>query len=111
MALVLFISWLTFLLGFERGGSSDDVCLAVAVVLHYSILASFMWTLVEGLMQYRMLVRVMNAHVEHFLIKACLLGWGESWREVCVCVCVCVSEGDERPCGALLDQSLSAGLG
>ncbi|XP_055958783.1 adhesion G protein-coupled receptor E5-like [Patella vulgata] len=44
----MLFSWIVFLAGIEQTG--DPVgCIVVAVVLHYFIMASFMWMLMEGL--------------------------------------------------------------
>ncbi|XP_062380540.1 adhesion G-protein coupled receptor G5-like isoform X2 [Sardina pilchardus] len=51
-------------------------CVYVAVMLHYSLLATFSWTAIEGFHLYLLLVRVFNTYVRRYLLKLGLLGWG-----------------------------------
>ncbi|XP_076147589.1 adhesion G-protein coupled receptor G6-like isoform X1 [Alosa pseudoharengus] len=51
-------------------------CVYVAVMLHYSLLATFSWTAIEGFHLYLLLVRVFNIYVRRYLLKLGLLGWG-----------------------------------
>ena len=75
LCLALLLSWVIFLAGVER--TSDHIgCLAVAAMLHYFILASFMWMLMEAVVQYLLFVRVMNPHISHYMWKMGLPSWG-----------------------------------
>ena len=76
MALSMLVSWVVFLAGFTRTGDYL-LCLWVAVLLHYFILASFMWMLMEGLLQYLMLVKVLHVIGDRFIQKVALTAWGQ----------------------------------
>ena len=52
-------------------------CIGLAVLLHYFLLASFCWMLVEGVLHYLYLVKVFDAYIHHFVLKACIFSWGE----------------------------------
>ncbi|XP_035992178.1 adhesion G-protein coupled receptor G6-like [Fundulus heteroclitus] len=56
--------------------SSTELCLYVAVLLHYSLLASFTWMALEGLHLYLLLVKVFNIYVRRYLLKLSVVGWG-----------------------------------
>ncbi|GIY80897.1 adhesion G-protein coupled receptor G6 [Caerostris darwini] len=73
LALACFL--LLFLAGIERRGSRRG-CMAVAVLLHYFMLASFAWMLVEAFMQYLSLVKVIGTYIPRFMQKAMLFAWG-----------------------------------
>ncbi|KPP80004.1 hypothetical protein Z043_100378, partial [Scleropages formosus] len=52
-------------------------CVSVAALLHYSLLAAFTWTAIEGFHLYLLLVRVFNIYIRRYLLKLCLVGWGK----------------------------------
>ncbi|XP_043955040.1 adhesion G-protein coupled receptor G2-like [Gambusia affinis] len=56
--------------------SSTELCLYVALLLHYSVLASFTWMAVEGFHLYLVLVKVFNIYVRRYLLKLSVVGWG-----------------------------------
>ncbi|XP_053176734.1 adhesion G-protein coupled receptor G2-like [Scomber japonicus] len=56
--------------------SSRGVCLYMALLLHYSLLATFCWMAVEGFHLYLLIVRVFNIYVRKYLLKLSLVGWG-----------------------------------
>jgi len=58
----------------------DGVCIAVAVTLHYFLLASFTWMGLGAVNMYFALVKVFNVYVPSYILKFCLLGWGERFR-------------------------------
>ncbi|XP_038077212.1 adhesion G-protein coupled receptor G2-like [Patiria miniata] len=64
-----------FLAGIEASPCSVS-CSIVAVLIHYFTLAAMFWMAVEAVNLYLMLVKVMNANVAHFMIKASFAGWG-----------------------------------
>ncbi|KAI4875395.1 hypothetical protein NFI96_018098 [Prochilodus magdalenae] len=51
-------------------------CIYVAVLLHYSIMATFTWTAIEGFHLYLLLLRVFNIYIRKYLLKISLAGWG-----------------------------------
>ena len=75
MALAMLASWVVFLAGFTRTEHHVG-CVVVAVLLHYFILASFMWMLMEGVLQYLLFVKVFGSHVENYMVKTALPAWG-----------------------------------
>ncbi|KAM4596909.1 adhesion G-protein coupled receptor G5-like [Fundulus diaphanus] len=56
--------------------SSTELCLYVALLLHYSLLASFTWMALEGFHLYLLLVKVFNIYVRRYLLKLSVVGWG-----------------------------------
>ncbi|XP_055959429.1 adhesion G-protein coupled receptor G6-like [Patella vulgata] len=75
LALALLFSWIVFLTGMKQTGNHVG-CIVVAVLLHYFIMASFMWMLVEGILQYFLFVKVLGTYVRKFMLKATILAWG-----------------------------------
>lgn len=53
------------------------LCVAVASMLHYSLLASFTWMGLEAVHMYFALVKVFNVYVPSYMLKFCIVGWGE----------------------------------
>ncbi|KAK3719200.1 hypothetical protein RRG08_061509 [Elysia crispata] len=75
LSVALLLSWVVFLAGVNR--TSDHTgCVVVAALLHYLILASFMWMLMEAVVQFLLFVRVMNPHISHYMWKMGLPSWG-----------------------------------
>ncbi|XP_054473920.1 adhesion G protein-coupled receptor G3-like [Anoplopoma fimbria] len=54
----------------------DLVCQGLGLFLHWSLLATFSWTALEGFHLYLLLVRVFNIYVRKYLLKLSLVGWG-----------------------------------
>ncbi|XP_064628350.1 adhesion G-protein coupled receptor G2-like isoform X7 [Lineus longissimus] len=54
----------------------DGACKAVAVLLHYFLLAGFTWMGVEAFYMYLALVRVFRPYFSKLILKCCLVGWG-----------------------------------
>ncbi|XP_039469429.1 adhesion G-protein coupled receptor G2-like [Oreochromis aureus] len=57
-------------------GSSSGLCLYMALLLHYSLLATFSWMGLEGFHLYLLLVKVFNIYVKRYLLKLSIPGWG-----------------------------------
>lgn len=55
----------------------DWVCKGLGLWLHWSLLATFTWTALEGFHIYLLLVRVFNIYVRRYTLKISLVGWGE----------------------------------
>ncbi|XP_061101408.1 adhesion G-protein coupled receptor G5-like isoform X1 [Conger conger] len=53
-----------------------NLCVYLAVMIHYSLLATFTWTALEGFHLYLLLIRVFNIYVRRYLLKLALVGWG-----------------------------------
>ncbi|BFZ21921.1 hypothetical protein BsWGS_24960 [Bradybaena similaris] len=75
LSLSLLLSWIVFLAGFQQT-SSHAGCLAVAALLHYLILASFMWMLGQGILQHMLIVQVMKAVSPKFISIYAVIAWG-----------------------------------
>ncbi|CAG5121844.1 unnamed protein product [Candidula unifasciata] len=58
------------------GDYSDGGCIVVGVLLHYLVLASLMWMLVEAVGIYQALVIVFITYQRFHLLKRCLVAWG-----------------------------------
>nr|XP_034832650.1 uncharacterized protein LOC117989400 [Maniola hyperantus] len=53
------------------------VCISLGALLHYSVLASFMWMLITAVLQFIRYVRVLGVYrPSRFMIKFTLVGWG-----------------------------------
>ncbi|NWH76273.1 AGRG7 protein, partial [Piaya cayana] len=55
---------------------ADPWCTAVAVLLHYFLLATFLWTALNSAQLYLLLLRAMKPLPGHFLITTSVIGWG-----------------------------------
>ncbi|XP_009953090.1 PREDICTED: G-protein coupled receptor 56 [Leptosomus discolor] len=73
----IFLLDVTFLIS-ERlaSSSSEAVCRAGGLFLHFSLLSCLTWMGIEGYNLYRLVIEVFNAYHDHFLLKLCLVGWG-----------------------------------
>ncbi|NWH65137.1 AGRG4 protein, partial [Geococcyx californianus] len=52
------------------------LCITVAVLLHYFLLAAFTWMCLESLHFYLTLVKVFNVYIPRYILKCCIAGWG-----------------------------------
>lgn len=56
---------------------SKAMCISLGALLHYSVLASFMWMLITAVLQFIRYVRVLGVYrPSRFMIKFTLIGWG-----------------------------------
>ncbi|XP_064605625.1 adhesion G-protein coupled receptor G6-like [Liolophura sinensis] len=79
LALALLAAWILFLVGIiltQENLHSQVGCLVVAVLLHYFLLAGFMWMLVEAVLQYLRFVKILGTYIPYFIIKASFIAWG-----------------------------------
>ncbi|XP_039601464.1 adhesion G-protein coupled receptor G2 isoform X2 [Polypterus senegalus] len=68
------------------------LCIAVAVFLHYFLLASFTWMGLEAFHMYLALVKVFNTYVQRYMLKFCIVGWG--LPAVVIAIVVGISRGN-----------------
>uniref|UniRef100_A0A8B9DQS7 Adhesion G protein-coupled receptor G7 n=1 Tax=Anser cygnoides TaxID=8845 RepID=A0A8B9DQS7_ANSCY len=54
----------------------DSWCMAVAVLLHYFLLATFMWTALNCAQLYLLLLRAMKPLPGNFIVTMSVIGWG-----------------------------------
>jgi membrane-anchored protein YejM (alkaline phosphatase superfamily) len=53
------------------------LCVATAAATHYSLLCTLTWFSLEGFHLYLLIIRVFNIHINRYLLKLGLVGWGE----------------------------------
>ncbi|XP_034756663.1 adhesion G-protein coupled receptor G6 [Etheostoma cragini] len=73
---LLFLNMVFLLDGWLANQQRDWLCVSVAVVLHYFLLASFTWMGLESVHMYIALVKVFNTYIRRYILKFCILGWG-----------------------------------
>lgn len=57
--------------------SGDVVCKTVAILLHYFLLSTIAWMLVEAINMYQALITVFAKYSGFFMLKRCLFAWGK----------------------------------
>ncbi|NWT67292.1 AGRG1 protein, partial [Prunella himalayana] len=72
----IFLLDITFLISEHLAASSEAICRAGGLFLHFSLLSCLTWMGIEGYNLYRLVIEVFNAYHDHFLLKLCLVGWG-----------------------------------
>jgi G protein-coupled receptor 64/G protein-coupled receptor 126 len=77
LALAMLCSWVVFLTGIKQTHSFYG-CIIVAVLLHYFILSTFMWMLMEAFLQYLTFVKVLGTYVTRYTLKTVLIAWCKS---------------------------------
>ncbi|KAL4227170.1 G-protein coupled receptor [Mactra antiquata] len=75
LSLSLLLSMLIFLVGIKQT-HNDTVCIVVAILLHYLILVSFMWMLMEAILQYLTFVKILGTYITRFMLKTVVPAWG-----------------------------------
>ncbi|XP_069101076.1 uncharacterized protein [Argopecten irradians] len=75
LALAMLCSWVVFLTGIRQTHNFIG-CIIVAVLLHYFILSSFMWMLMEAFLQYLTFVKVLGTYVTRYTLKTVVIAWG-----------------------------------
>ncbi|XP_062911527.1 adhesion G-protein coupled receptor G6 isoform X1 [Mobula hypostoma] len=73
----LFFLNFTFLInGWLASFDITGLCIAVAALLHFFLLASFTWMGLEAVHMYIALVKVFNTYIRKYMLKFCIIGWG-----------------------------------
>ncbi|OWK61647.1 G-protein coupled receptor 56 [Lonchura striata] len=73
----IFLLDVTFLISEHLAASSSEaICRAGGLFLHFSLLSCLIWMGIEGYNLYRLVIEVFNTYHDHFLLKLCLVGWG-----------------------------------
>ncbi|XP_036270168.1 adhesion G-protein coupled receptor G6 isoform X3 [Pipistrellus kuhlii] len=68
---------LSFLLdGWLTSFHVEGLCIAIAVLLHFFLLATFTWMALEAIHMYIALVKVFNTYIRRYILKFCIIGWG-----------------------------------
>ncbi|XP_053146039.1 adhesion G-protein coupled receptor G6 isoform X2 [Hemicordylus capensis] len=68
---------LVFLLdGWIASFDIEGLCIAIAALLHYFLLATFTWMGLEAVHMYIALVKVFNTYIRRYILKFCIIGWG-----------------------------------
>ncbi|KAL5005644.1 hypothetical protein ScPMuIL_016802 [Solemya velum] len=75
LALSLLCSLIVFVAGISEIEDRNG-CIAVAALLHYFILVSFMWMLMEAILQYLRFVKVLGTYIPNFMWKTAIPAWG-----------------------------------
>ena len=76
--IALALTLIVFLAGTERSRTSSlAACRAAAIALHYFVLAMFVWTSIQAYNMYLAFVKVMPRYHSKFILKCCVVGWGE----------------------------------
>ncbi|XP_045164914.2 uncharacterized protein LOC123528907 isoform X2 [Mercenaria mercenaria] len=67
-----------FFLGSETSLSlsGDGMCKAAAILLHYFLLTTLTWMLVEAINMYQALITVFTKYSGFFMLKRCIFAWG-----------------------------------
>ncbi|XP_023567988.1 adhesion G-protein coupled receptor G6 isoform X2 [Octodon degus] len=73
---LLFLNLIFLLDGWITSFEVDGLCTAVAVLLHFFLLATFTWMGLEAIHMYIALVKVFNTYIRRYILKFCIVGWG-----------------------------------
>lgn len=76
LCLALLGLYTSFLAGIDKP-HLGTVCIVFGGLIHYFCLASMAWMTVKAVNMYLLFVKVINAQVDRFMIKAFLFAWGK----------------------------------
>ncbi|XP_071957584.1 adhesion G-protein coupled receptor G6-like [Antedon mediterranea] len=68
--------YITFICGIDTATPGTVPCIAIAVLLHYFLLASIAWTAVEAANMYLYFVKVVRAKTSNILLRSMIFAWG-----------------------------------
>ncbi|XP_022246261.1 uncharacterized protein LOC106460925 [Limulus polyphemus] len=83
LAVALLGSLVIFLIGINKK-HGQGLCMLSAVLLHYFLMVSFGWMLVEAVLQYLRFVKVVGTYIPRFMCKAMICAWGTPLLIVCL---------------------------
>lgn len=61
-----------------EGPPANDWCTVVAALLHYFLLATFMWTALNAVQMYLLLIEAKRHLFRHYNAIMSLIGWGKN---------------------------------
>ncbi|KAM6279532.1 adhesion G-protein coupled receptor G6 isoform 1-T1 [Porphyrio hochstetteri] len=73
---LLFLNLIFLLDGWIASFDIEGLCIAVATLLHFFLLATFTWMGLEAVHMYIALVKVFNTYIRRYILKFCIIGWG-----------------------------------
>ncbi|XP_056337046.1 adhesion G-protein coupled receptor G6 isoform X12 [Danio aesculapii] len=73
---LLFLNMVFLLDGWLASYEIKELCVTVAVFLHFFLLTSFTWMGLESIHMYIALVKVFNTYIRRYILKFCIVGWG-----------------------------------
>ncbi|XP_067149740.1 adhesion G-protein coupled receptor G6 isoform X3 [Apteryx mantelli] len=73
---LLFLNLIFLLDGWIASFDIDGLCIAIASLLHFFLLATFTWMGLEAVHMYIALVKVFNTYIRRYILKFCIIGWG-----------------------------------
>ncbi|XP_053567795.1 adhesion G-protein coupled receptor G6 [Bombina bombina] len=73
---LLFLNLFFLLDGWLASFDINGLCIAVAALLHFFLLATFTWMALEAVHMYIALVKVFNTYIRRYILKFCIIGWG-----------------------------------
>lgn len=74
---LLFLNLIFLLDGWVTSFHVNGLCIAVAALLHFFLLATFTWMGLEAIHMYIALVKVFNTYIRRYILKFCIIGWGK----------------------------------
>jgi len=55
----------------------DGLCIVVAILIHYFLLTTLTWMCTEAINMYQALITVFTKYSSYFILKRCIVAWGE----------------------------------
>ncbi|XP_076368161.1 uncharacterized protein LOC143255803 isoform X2 [Tachypleus tridentatus] len=83
LAVALLGSLVIFLIDINKK-HGPGLCMLSAALLHYFLMVSFGWMLVEAVLQYLRFVKVVGTYIPRFMCKAMICAWGTPLLIVCL---------------------------
>ncbi|RZF45128.1 hypothetical protein LSTR_LSTR000538 [Laodelphax striatellus] len=74
--LLMNIAYLMLMLKEQDYWDQNDICLGVALAIHYLVLTSLAWMLVEAINMYQLLITVFASVESRFMLKRIIGAWG-----------------------------------